>query len=112
MKKAIYIFLAVALMLSVSINAFSATKYVIGDANRDGSVSITDATTIQLYLVGDYKADADFINRADVDADKDISVIDATYIQRLIAQIIDKLPGEEKEPTYDDDGYYDQIVKP
>ena len=112
MKKVICLILSLVFMLSVCMSASALNKFVLGGANKDGSVSVMDATTIQLYLVGKYTADADFIARSDTDGDKEISVLDATKIQLLIAQIIDHFPGEDKEPDYDSSGYYDQIVKP
>lgn len=61
----------------------------IGDANRDGIVSISDVTAIQQYIAGIIDdSELDF-SAADVDGDGVLTIYDATYIQRFIARLDD-----------------------
>ncbi|MEE3493383.1 dockerin type I repeat-containing protein, partial [Ruminococcus sp.] len=72
--------------------------YKLGDADGDGEVDITDATTIQRFDVRMNIApvtEADLLARADVDGDGEITIIDATMIQRKLAGIIKIFPAEE-----------------
>ena len=55
---------------------------LLGDANLDGVVDITDATTIQRYDVRMIVLTDDALQLADVDRDGDVCVIDATWLQR------------------------------
>ena len=66
-----------------------ADAYMIGDADGDVKVAVTDATLIQrycAYLVSD--ADIRFA-AADVDKDGKLSVMDTTYVQRYLAKLPD-----------------------
>ena len=63
---------------------------LIGDVDNDGSVTIMDATDIQLYLAKTITLSDEAIKRADADGNLDISIMDATRIQLFLAQIIDK----------------------
>lgn len=64
--------------------------YVLGDSDNDGTVSVMDASEIQLYLVGRLEdADVRIEIRGDVDSDKTLSVLDATYIQFYAAEKLD-----------------------
>ena len=63
--------------------------YIIGDADFDGKVAVTDATLVQkrcANLVSD--ADIRFV-AADVDKDGKLTVMDATSIQRYLAKLED-----------------------
>ena len=55
---------------------------LLGDANLDGAVDITDATTIQRYDVSMTALSDTALRCADVDRDGDVCVVDATWIQR------------------------------
>ena len=55
-----------------------------GDADGDGYVSITDATTIQRYLVGLCELNDEQLSVADTDEDGYVSIRDATTIQRYL----------------------------
>ncbi|MBQ3264411.1 MAG: dockerin type I repeat-containing protein [Ruminococcus sp.] len=57
------------------------TRYIKGDADGDGEVSIVDATCIQRHEANIATA-AFYKPLADVDGDSDVTVIDATLIQR------------------------------
>ena len=60
---------------------FGLTRYIKGDADGDGEVSIIDATVIQRHEAS-IAAGAFCKPLADVDGDKEVSIIDATLIQR------------------------------
>ena len=59
---------------------------LLGDVNNDGTVSIMDATTVQLSLASLCTLTENETLRADVDSDKDIDVMDVTAIQRYLVQ--------------------------
>ena len=58
-----------------------------GDANLDGEVDITDATTIQRYDVGLISLSDTALRLSDVDDDGFVCIIDATWIQRWDLQM-------------------------
>ncbi len=59
------------------------TKFVLGDANGDGKVTITDAVAVVNYILG--STQGVFIKRAaDVDGNGDISITDAVGIVNII----------------------------
>lgn len=58
---------------------------IIGDADKDGDLTILDATHIQLYkaeLIGENEID---LTASDYDGDSDVTIMDATAIQRKLA---------------------------
>ena len=115
MKKIIPLLLAVLLLISSSIYVSAEETYRLGDVNKDGLKTITDATLVQCYVAGYYKKTDEIVKLADVDADGILSIVDATNIQLYTARYIDKFPGETVKPTVpstDPDGYYDQIIRP
>lgn len=77
-------------------------EYLIGDANMDGVVDITDATSIQKVLA-DYAQDFDPL-MSDTDADSRMTITDATTIQKYLADFINQFPDKiekksEKTPS-------------
>lgn len=67
-----------------------------GDVDSDQSISILDATAVQLYVA--QKGDIHYgsLEAADVDGDSKISILDATIIQQYVAGIITEFPvGDE-----------------
>ena len=59
--------------------------FIPGDADRDKTLSVMDATCIQKYkasLIGEDRID---LNAADVDSDGIVTVLDATRIQKQLA---------------------------
>ncbi len=64
-----------------------ALTYVLGDADGDGMISVTDATLIQRLLSGMPVSDPDTVERnSDVDGEG-LSITDATWIRRYIARV-------------------------
>ncbi len=60
-------------------------NYEIGDANRDGEISIFDVTEIQRYIVGYVDFDAKQMEFADMNKDGSVNIFDATAISRYLA---------------------------
>ena len=103
--------------------------YILGDANGDGYVTISDVTSIQMLLV-ELPVGDDFSEyAADVDGDGEIKLEDAETIQKWVAEI--ELPysiGEfiefpvattaqptteaPTQPPTDDDGWGRIIFQP
>lgn len=117
MKRTIAVLTALTfLMFATAFSTVAKTTYKLGDANKDGSISIADATEIQRYLVDAISADKETVKLYDTDGDGEASIMDVTCIQMYLAHIIDDFPGNNvvapTSPPTDSDGYYDQVVKP
>lgn len=116
MKRFIAIITVLAILLSFSALSIGAkTAYEYGDVNKDISVSVTDATQIQLYLANMTELDSIAKKLADVDGDSSVTILDSTAIQMYLAALIEAFPVEGETATLPDmgtDGYYNQIVKP
>lgn len=65
--------------------------HLVGDVDKDGKVSIMDATIIQRHIAQLTSISEERIVCADTDKDGKISIVDATMIQRFIAQLISQL---------------------
>ena len=89
MKRALSVVLAVILVLSVAItaNAYSTAKYQNGDVNRDGRLSISDATEIQRSIASITILYEEQEILADYNLDGSVNVRDATNIQRVLANL-------------------------
>ena len=113
MKKIIATILAVLLIcVFVTINCTAATTNKYGDVNKDGVVSIIDASEIQFYIVNLHKFDSLALRLGDVDNDGTITIMEVTSIQRYLVYLIDKFPADDFVAPTDNNGYYDVIVKP
>lgn len=66
-------------------------KPISGDVNKDGSVTIQDATVLQQYLANIVNFDDEQLSVADTNGDGNISIADATQIQKYLANIITSL---------------------
>lgn len=62
--------------------------YLLGDVDRDGKLSIRDATLIQKYLAKLVELDKEQIIIADITLDKKVNIKDVTTIQKKIAKLI------------------------
>lgn len=81
------------LALQLSYDRFTYDRYgetalLIGDADGDNEVTITDATEVQLIVASIKNADENIKKAADADKDGAVSIMDATEIQRFVARII------------------------
>ncbi len=114
MKKIVATILAVLLVFAfITINCTAATTtHKYGDVNKDGVVSIIDASEIQFHIVNLHKFDSLALKLGDVDNDGTVSIMDATSIQRYLVYFIDKFPADDFVAPTDNSGYYDVIVKP
>ncbi len=66
-------------------------EMLLGDANMDGEVTITDATRMMRYvceLIDGEMIDSD---AADVDRDGEVTIFDATHLQRYLAELINEI---------------------
>ena len=64
-----------------------AAVFILGDANGDNSVDVTDATVMQRYLANMHYIDEKVIMHGDVDGDGEISIQDVTFTLRYLASI-------------------------
>ena len=93
-------------ILSAAVNSAAAgSRYICGDADSDGTVTILDATAIQRKLVG--IALTSFNEKAaDVDGNG-LDILDATRIQRKLADFADpyhigEAVSDNTQPTQDE----------
>lgn len=100
MKRVLAVVLSVVLLMSVvlTVNAYSTEKYKNGDVNRNGTVSISDATEIQRYLACMTIFYEEQTTLADFNLDGVINIMDVTKIQMVLANIED-FPSEPTTPT-------------
>lgn len=115
MKKIIAVIIAICIITLCSTTAFAKTAFEIGDTDRDGVISITDATAIQLHLVNIKNFDNVSKLLADVDGDGVVTIMDATYIQEFLASHIDRFPADKESsdtPSLDNGGYNNEVIKP
>ncbi len=66
-------------------------EYILGDADLNGEISITDVTLIQKYIADTIQFESSQLKVADVTEDKNISIDDATDIQKYLAGLSSKL---------------------
>lgn len=66
-------------------------EYILGDADLNGEISITDVTLIQKYIADITQYESSQLKTADVTEDKNISIDDATDIQKYLAGLSSKL---------------------
>ncbi len=72
--------------IAVVYDAGGAASRIVGDADSDGYITISDATMIQKYLVQFVTLNATQLKAADVNGDGKVTVDDATYIQYYLAE--------------------------
>lgn len=86
--------------------SFTVYDKLYGDADKSTSVTIMDATTIQLYLANKIDETIIHLEMADCDVNSDVNIMDATRIQLYLAHkensgsvgnIIEYIPPTEPE---------------
>ncbi len=85
-----------------SLKAVGSQEIIRGDADGDGVVTVLDVTRIQRHLIDLYPLiDEDHMSAAIVSGEEELSIVDATLIQRFLAGIIERFPAEEQaeKPT-------------
>ena len=99
-KRILSILLILTLVVSSAVCATTASgaSVLYGDADGDGVVTIMDVTCIQRHLVGIRKLDDAAVKRSMVSGEDELDITDATYVQRYLADMIDKFPIEYKQP--------------
>ena len=80
-----------------SVYGASEENTILGDADGNGEVDMTDATVIQrVVTMIAVPYDEEQLMRADVDGDGELTVVDATFIQRYSTKVQTPYPiGEE-----------------
>ena len=68
-----------------------APSVLVGDANGDGVVNISDATTVQKHIAQLIELEGACLKAADANGDSVVNINDVTQIQKYIAQLIDHL---------------------
>ena len=69
------------------VGSSSSDETLKGDVNRDGSVTVVDATLVQKYIVKLEDFDAETMKIADVNGNGIIEITDATLIQKIITKL-------------------------
>ena len=86
-RKVISIVTAVAILIVTScVTSNAATKYKVGDVNKDGVISINDVTLIQLYLSNDLRTID--LSLADFNGSGSVDIFDCTTMQLYFNQEI------------------------
>lgn len=89
-KKIIAFLLSLSLVSYIPVYATeNSFEYICGDANRDGKITIVDATYIQRFVADGFNNTnmPDDINIMDVSGNGKIDITDASRIQRFLAGI-------------------------
>ncbi len=81
----------IAAMLVVTYTLEEEDKGILGDVNLDESVTIKDATVIQMHLARKMDLSEQQLALADTDKNGKVTILDATRIQLFIAKIIPEL---------------------
>lgn len=95
-KKIIVFLLSLSLISYIPVYATeNSFEYICGDANRDGEVTIVDATYIQRFVADSFNNTSmpDDINTMDVSGNGEIDITDASRMQRFLAGIDKTFPA-------------------
>ena len=76
-------------------------EFVYGDVNMNGVLDIVDATLIQRHMAKLEQLSDEQIERGMVSGYDHLMVLDATYIQRKLAGLIDLFPVESGDQPFD-----------
>lgn len=93
LKKIIAVACVAATMCSVAAMSASAlTRHLYGDVNGDDVISMADVLLIQKHSMNLVEFDKYQLIAADVDGDGNVTLRDASMVQKLVAGAIDHLP--------------------
>ena len=83
-----------------------AGEFMLGDVDRNGEITIADATQIQKIIAFLIDSTSESNALADVNADNKVNILDATLIQMYCSGLIDSFAGSEPttEPTISIEG--------
>ena len=122
MKKIINIFLAVVFALtsafSVTLFANADTVLKLGDINNSGSIDSLDYVLLKRAYFGTFKLNDIQKLCGDCNRSKEIDSLDYVLLKRVYfgtftfsdPDII--IPDADDGPQYEDDGYYNEVIKP
>lgn len=97
MKRFISIIIcALLITATVTVGAYSTGSFKNGDVNRDGTLSVKDATEIQKNLAMLTNFDEVQTTLADTNLDNTVNIKDATLIQKVLAKLAE-MPSEPTE---------------
>lgn len=68
---------------------------IYGDINLDGRIDITDAVLLNKHCAGSIEMNADALQNADCDGDKEIGNNDAIVLLKFLVQLVPTLPYSE-----------------
>lgn len=98
--KLIFLFILVIVITTSAVTiSVGASSMILGDADGDGEVCITDATRIQRDVAQITAIDNNLRRLADVDSDSIITIMDATAIQRWLVRFAVAYPIGESVIT-------------
>ena len=99
-KQLLSLLLALLIAATACVTAVGGSTAILwGDVDNDGQVLIIDATLIQRHLVDMIRLDENAQKRGKVSGGKELTILDATWIQRFDVGIIDRFPVESMQPT-------------
>ncbi len=121
----------VAVMLltigAVCVSALTPTSVIVGDLDRDARINSQDVRVMLVHIVGTRPLDALGMKQADINGDGKVNTIDAHALLKWIAYdaastaptitvttttVTTPSTTTTTHPSIDDDGYYDDVVKP
>ena len=73
--------------------ATPSSKVVYGDADRDGSVTVKDATVIENHILGVSKLSGQALKNADINGDGKVNSVDTVLVQGYVAKYFDHNPS-------------------
>jgi hypothetical protein len=126
MKKIINVFLAVVIavisIFAVTLSANADTVVKLGDIDNNGKINTVDYILVKRECMGTFYTNDVQRICADCDRNEEIDAMDYILIKRVYmgtftfenADIIisDSSSSGSNGPTYEDDGYYDEVIKP
>ena len=75
----------------------SSVNFLYGDVTKDGIVSVKDVSLVQKYIAELEAFDDDQIKAADVDGNEAVNAVDATNIQKYLADFFTRFPIEKAD---------------